>query len=91
MTTVHTASTIHAFAGQASPPTDVPPACTSQYDGSSSTTECSHPCWASGPQAPPSRANSAVIPPIAGPMESTVSRWPMTMPMTAKGTRATST
>ena len=29
-----------------------------------------------GPQAPPSRANSAVMPPRAGPIESTVSTWP---------------
>ena len=66
------------------PPSATWPAWTSQYDGSAS------PIFVIvlpviGNQVPPRIANTAVAPPIAGPIESGVSRWPKTMPSAANG------
>ena len=48
------------------------------------------PWVARGPKAPPRKAKSDVMPPMAGPSESVEMRWPSKMPMIAKGTRPTS-
>jgi hypothetical protein len=42
-----------------------------------------------GYQVPPSSANSAVMPPIAGPIESTLMRWPTKIPIGTNGIRPT--
>ena len=73
----------------ASPPRPTCPACTSQYDGRHVRQAArSKPLPAIGPHAPPSKANSDVTPPSAGPIESTVSRWPSRMPSPANGISA---
>ncbi len=48
------------------------------------------PCEEIGYQVPPRNAKSAVLPPIAGPIVSVVSRCPPRMPSAANGTSATS-
>src|SRR5689334_15909801 len=53
---------------------------TTQYDGSSLAKSSMKPPPVSGYQLPPRNANSAVMPPIAGPTESAVSRWPIRNP-----------
>src|SRR4030095_6085000 len=43
-----------------------------------------------GSHTPPSSANTAVTPPIAGPIASAVSKWPSRIPIAANGASATS-
>ena len=75
--TVHRAMTIQAVAGHPLPVTADLPAWTSQYDGSSlGELACRKPSPSDRTPRPADQGEQRVRPPIAGPIESTVSRWP---------------
>src|SRR6185503_9323643 len=87
--TVHAATTSHPVRPQAAPPRPTWLAWTSQYDGSSLATVANTPSPVIGNHVPPRKARIAVVPPIAGPIESTGTRWPIAIAPAAKGTRPT--
>ena len=83
--TVHAITTIQPVALQPGSPKETWLACTSQYEGKPSATTCMKPCSATGNHVPLTRASSDTIPPVAGPIESTVMRWPSRIPRAANG------
>src|SRR5450631_4591698 len=92
ITRVQIATMIQPLASQPGAPTRVRPAATNQYVGVASETLCSTPLVPpTGPQAPPRNARIETPPPMTGPIESGVNRWPTRIPSAAKGIRPTIT